>query len=167
MSIPTTITEYAFSGSLCRIHEFETQDGSRYCLTIFSLSDYKHLHFPHEEYEWLISKLHGHLSTQADAQKLNDIVLSIKLLLPFDDDFKVKFVRQSLTVGPVTAFGLVKTSPSVKKNQQFTCESKLDICTCRTCPVFSRLIEFEARAQRLFHRKPENVIFTPDSIIES
>lgn len=174
MSIPTTINVYAFSGGLCRIHAFETGDGSRYCLTIFSLSDYKHLHFPHDEYKWLIRKLYAHLSTQAifptasnsDARKLNDV--SIKLL-PFDDDFKIKFGRHNLTIGPVTAFGLVKTSPfadidvfSVNKKNHITCDPKLDICICKTCPVFSRLIEYEARGQRLFHRKPENVIFTSD-----
>lgn len=58
MELSTAINECAFSGSLCRIQKFETVDGMRYCLTIFSLSDYKHLHFPHDEYKWLIDKLY-------------------------------------------------------------------------------------------------------------
>lgn len=51
---PTVKAEYAFSGSLCRICEFKTADCVRYCITIFSLSNYKYLHFPHEEYKLLI-----------------------------------------------------------------------------------------------------------------
>lgn len=168
MNIPTVITEYAFSGSLSRIREFETMDGLRCCLTIFSLSDYKHLHFPHDEYEWLISKLHAHLSTQSIFPTSNnsDAHVSIDLPPSFDGDFKIKSGQHSLTIGPVTAFGLVKTSPftdvdvfSVNKNQ-FKCGSKWDICTCKACPVFSRLIEFEASAKRILsHSKSVNVIF--------
>lgn len=169
--MPNVMKEYAFSGSLCRICEFQTVDGLRYCLTVFSLSDYKQLHFPHDEYKLLISKLHACLSTKAifptntsnsDAQKLDK--MSIKLL-PFDGDFKIEFGRHILFVEPVTAIGLVKNTPfadfdafSADKTR-FTCDSNWDICTCKTCPVFSRLIDFEAKAQQLFaHRKPENVI---------
>lgn len=56
-SIPSEVHEYAFSGSLCRVHHFETVDGMRFCLTIFSLSDYKHLHFPYDEYKLLVIRL--------------------------------------------------------------------------------------------------------------
>lgn len=152
MSIPTTTTVYAFSGSLCRIHKFETADGLRYCLTIFSLSDYKHLHFPHDEFKLLIIKLYALLSTQSIfpiASKSN--VLNIKQL-SFDGDFKIQFGRHNLSIGPVTAFGLAKTALfadvdvfSVNKNQ-LTCDSKWDICTYEKCPVFNRLIEYEASA---------------------
>lgn len=166
LSIPTTILEYAFSGSLCRIREFQTMDGLRCCLTIFSLSDYKHLHFPYNEYKWLISKLYALLSTQAilpTASKTD--TLSIKHLT-FDGDFKIVFGNSRLNIGSVTAFGIVKTSPftdvddcSVNKNH-FTCDFKWDICTCKTCPVFKSLIEYEATAlQRFSEHKMENVIF--------
>lgn len=169
MSIPSTITEYAFSGSLCRIHKFETVDGLRYCLTIFSLSDYKHLHFPHEEYKYLINKLYALQYTQAifpseGNQNLNDSVLSVTHI-PFDENFKIKFGKHTLTIGSVTAFGLVKSSPftdvdvfHINKNQ-LTCDTKWDICTCRTCSVFKRLIDYEATAlTRFLDRKPENII---------
>lgn len=87
VSRPSTITEYAFSGSLCRIREYETADGLRYCLTIFSLSDYKHLHFQHDEYKYLNSKLYALLLTQAiipsastlGVQKANEHMWSIHL----------------------------------------------------------------------------------------
>lgn len=165
-SEPNAITEYAFSGSLCRIREFETADGLRYCLTIFSLSDYKHLHFPHNEYNCLIKKLYALQSTQSilpSASKLN--VCMVVKLIPFDCDFKIKFGNHNLTIGPVTAIGLVRTAPfddvdvfSVNK-KPFTCDSKWDICTCNSCPVFKRLIEFEACVLRRFsHRRPKNVI---------
>lgn len=171
MCIPTRISEYAFSGSLCRIREFETLDGLRYCINIFSLSDYKHLHFPHYEYKYLVSKLYACQSTQAIfqsayksyEQKLNVSVLKI-LHSPFNSDFKIKFGENSLTVGPVTAFGIVKTAPfrdvdifSVNMNQ-FTCDSKWDICACKTCPVFRRLIEYEATAVMRWLRRAENMI---------
>lgn len=163
MGTPTTTSEYAFSGSLCRIHEFKTAEGlHRYCLTVFTLSDYKHLHFPHDEYEKLINKLSAHLSTQAifpTATASNSVACSIEQL-PFDGDLKIHFGQHRLTIGPVTAFGLVKFSPFTNTvKRKFACESKWDICTCRKCSVFSRLIDFEASAQRLFdHRKLENVI---------
>lgn len=164
----TAIREYAFSGSLCCIREFETVDGLRYCLIIFSLSDYRHLHFPHEEYKNIISKLYALQSTHAilhNTSVSNPDVLTVKQI-PFNNDFKIKFGIHGLTVGPVTAFGLVKTSPftdvdvfsSVNKNH-FTCDSEWDICTCKTCPVFKRLIEFEATAVMKFPQpRPENVI---------
>lgn len=176
MSIPSAITEYAFSGSLCRVRKFETSDGlARYCLTIFSLSDCKHLHFPHEEYKSLTRKLYALLSTQAimptanksDEQKFNESTLTIrqKVLAP-EGHLKIKFGRYSLSIGPVTAIGLVKTTPftnidvfSINK-EPFTCDSKWNICTCQACPVFKRLIDFEINALDLFsHRKVENVIF--------
>lgn len=144
MSTPTAITEYAFSGSLCRIRKFETVDGSRCCITIFSLSNYKHLHFPHDEYMWLIIKLNELYSTQTRLPTAsNSDVLTVRQL-PFDGDFKIKFGIRSLIIGPVTAFGIVNTTPftNVDKNQ-FICEAKWDICTCKTCPAFKRLIDFE------------------------
>lgn len=167
----TTTAEYAFSGSLCCIRSFETVDGIRYCLTIFSISDYKHLHFPHDEYKWLISTLQAQYSTQAicpttintDMLKLNDgVVLSIKDL-PFDGiKIKTRFGKRILSIGPVTSFGLVKSTPfgnvnvfSVNENQ-FACDSMWDICTCASCPVFKRLIEYEASD---LCEKPENMIF--------
>lgn len=165
MSVPTTTTEYAFSGSLCRIREFQTLDGSQFCLTVFSLSDYKHLHFPNDEYKWLIGKLYALLSTPAiKPHTSNSDVLAIKQHA-FDGDYKIKFGNESLTLGPVTAFGLVKTIPfadidvfSINKNQT-VCDSKWDICTCKTCPVFERLIEFESTAATRFpERRPKSVI---------
>lgn len=167
---PSTTKEYAFSGSLCRIREFETADGLCYCLTTFSLADYKHLHFPHDEYKCLIRKLYALLSTQAllpiasnsDAPKL-----CIKQRLPLDDGFKIKFGGGCLNIGPVTAFGLVNTSPfesvdvffSVNKNN-FACDPKRDVCICATCPVFKRLIDFEAAAAlKIFsEQNPQNVV---------
>lgn len=172
MSKPTSVAEYAFSGSLCRVRKFQTVDGMRYCLTVFSLSDYKQLHFPHEEYKWLISKLYAFISTQAilktvnnsDVQKLSESVLTVNQI-PFDDDFKIKFGNKHLTIGPVTAFGLVNTTPFTDidvfstNNNNFTCDSKWDICTCKTCPVFKRLIDFEATALIKFSQcKPVNAI---------
>lgn len=167
----TVKSEYAFSGSLCRIREFETVGSARFCLTIFSISDYRHLHFPHEEYKQLIKKLYAHLSPQTISPTCfmsGRSALTVKQL-PFNGDYKIKFGKHSLTIGPVTAFGLVKTSPftfvdvfSINKNQ-FACDSKWDICTCKTCPVFSRLIDFEADARKIFpHRKPESVILFGD-----
>lgn len=135
ISIPTLVAEYAFSGSLCRIHEFETEDGTRYCLTVFSLPDYRHLHFPHDEYKWMITKLYALLSTQAIlpiASKSE--TLSIEQL-PSDGDFKIIFGNHCLTIGSVTAFGLVNTTPFADvdvfsiNNTSFTCDSKWDICT--------------------------------------
>lgn len=166
------IAEYAFSGSICRIRKFETEDGVRHCLTIFSVSDYKHMHFPHNEYKWLIYKLYARQSPRAifptlaaDVQKSIDSALAVEIL-PFNDDLYIKFgTQRKLTVGPVTAFGLVKTSPfadvdvfSINKTP-FTCDPKWDICTCKTCPVFQRLINWESSIVERFGRhKLENVI---------
>lgn len=161
MSTPSIITEYAFSGSLCRIHEFKTLYGTRCCLTIFSLSDYKHLHFPHDEYKCLIRKLYMLLSTQAilPSASNSNVQFTIKQL-PDDEDFKIKFGIHSLTIAPVTAFGLVKTTPFYPVNKKLiTCDFKWDICTCKKCPVFKRLIDYEiAAAVRFSYRRPENVI---------
>lgn len=172
MSAPSVIYEYAFSGSLCRICEFQTENRIRYCLTVFNLSNYNHLHFPHYEYKYLIGKLNAYLSTQArlytacdsDDQKLNGSVLTIKQI-PFSGDIKIKFGGHRLEIGPVTVNGLVKFTPftfadvfSANENH-FTCDSRWDICICKTCSVFNRLIEFEAVAITRFpHRKPVNVI---------
>lgn len=168
MSVPTAVTEYAFSGSLCRIRAFETADGFQYCLTVFSLSDYKHLHFPHEEYKWLISKLSVHFFTETVAckpnvDKLTD-ALSIKMSL-FYDDFKINFEEHCLTIGKVTAFGLVNSTPfagddifSVNKSG-IACDYKWDVCTCNACPALIRLLELEADVLMKFpQRKVKNVI---------
>lgn len=179
LRVPSTIAEYAFSGSLCCIRKFEIADGLRYCLTIFSLCDYKHLHFPHDEYKLLIAKLNALLSTRAimpttaQVNNSNDqkSFLSIRqMMLAPDENLKIKFGRYSLSVGPVTAIGLVKTTPfndldvfSANKKCQFTCDSKWDICTCKTCAVFTRLIDYEKSARRLLaHRKSKNVIYFPN-----
>lgn len=171
---PTAITEYAYSDSLCRIREFETDDGLRYCLTVFNRNDYKHLHFPHEEYKYIVNKLNTFLSTKTifpyekytEEMQLNDScgVMNIKQL-PFDGDIKIKFANHRMTIGPVTAFGLVKTTPFVDVNifseikKQFTCDSYADICTCKTCPLFNRMIDIERSALLTFsHRTPETVI---------
>lgn len=167
---PTTIAAYAFSGCLCYIRHFETLDGLRFCLTIFSLSDYKHLHFPHDEYKLVISKLYALQCIQSilpstsnsDVQKL-----IVKQQRPFIDDFKIKFEKHILTVGPVTAYGLVKTAPfrvndvfSIDKTP-FTCNPEWDICICRRCSVFKRLFEFESTViSKFYHRKTENVILS-------
>lgn len=161
MSAPCAITEYAFSGSLCRIREFETSDGLRYCLTVFNLSNFDYLHFPHDEYRCLINQLHAHQSTQAillsainsDVHKLNDCMLSVKHT-PFVDDFKIKLGVHDLKVGIVTVFGLLKTAPfaidvSVTNHKQFTCDREWDICACKSCPIFKHLIDCESTAYKL------------------
>lgn len=159
MSEPTAVNECAFSGSLCRIREFKTDDGLRYCLTIFSLADYKHSHFPHDEYNCLISKLNTLQSPYAMLPTArNSDTLSVKQI-PFDLDLKIKFGIHNLTIGPVTAFGLVKTSPFTDDKKKFPCDSKWDVCTCKTCSVFTRLIDFEATAvEEIPQRRPKNVI---------
>lgn len=148
-STPNTIKEYAFSGSLCRIREFETLDGKRYCITIFSLSDYRHLHFPHEEYESLTCQLRTLLSEQA--------------VTPTQYNETVKLGDYGLTIGPVSAFGTLKTSPFIdvdENDSAITCDSKWDICTCTMCPIFNQLTAYEARAKEIFgHRKHKNIIF--------
>lgn len=154
---PVRIKEYAFSGSLCRIQEFETLDGLHYCMTIFSLSDYKHLHFPHDEFQSLVCKLNSMLSTYAIMPTAK--TTSMSCLKPFNGDFKIKFGIHSLTIGRVTAFGLLKTSPFSSNENSFTCDLKWDICTCSSCPIFKRLIEYEATASMRFpNHKLENVI---------
>lgn len=159
-------TKYAFSGSLCRIREFQTFDGSRYCLTVFSLANYKHLHFPHDEYHKLISELYALLSTRAilpNVQKSKINALSIKPIL-FDTAFKIVFGGNYLIIEQVTAFGLVNTSPfdkidvfSINENH-LTCDPELDICTCQTCPVFKRLVDFQAAAQTDYENINGNTI---------
>lgn len=169
---PIAITEYAFSGSLCYIREFQTDEGLRYCLTVFSLSNYKHLHFPHDEYEYVVNKLNAFLSTKAIFPTANNSVENVMSIVrlpsdePFDADIKIKFGNQQrLTVGPITAIGLVKTSPFVDVNfssenkNRFTCAAFADICTCKLCPAYKRLTDFETSALLKYpHRKPENVI---------
>lgn len=167
---PAAMWEYAFSGSICRIREFKTADGSRYCLTAFSLTDYKHLHFPHDEYKHLINKLQALLSTQSISQPANnsDGIFALRIK-QFDRDFKIIFGGKCLTVGSTTAFGLVNTSPfdnarvfSADK-KHFPCEPKWGICTCAMCPVFKRLIDFEVAAQLQFVSScPENVFLLQD-----
>lgn len=144
----TKIIKYAFSGSLCHIREFKTADGSRYCLTTFNLADYTHLHFPHDEYKYLLSQLRILLSTQTVLPTVSNLdnALSIKQL-PFNDDFKIKLRSECLNIGPVTAFGLVNTSP-FDNVDNFACDPKLDICTCGMCPVFKRLVDSTDSAQR-------------------
>lgn len=172
MRTPTAITEYACSGSLFRIQEFITADGLRYCLTIFSLSDYNHLHFSHDEYKLFIRKLIARLSMQARLSaesnacdhKLNDIDLSITC----GADIKIQLdEKYNLIIGSVTAFGLANTIPFADigfNKKQLTCNFKWDICTCKTCPVFSRLIEYESKCKRLFgYCKPKNIVFTSDT----
>lgn len=91
-------------------------------------------------------------------------MLTIKQL-PFDGDFKIKFGSDSLIIEPVTAYGLMKTNPfadidvfSVNKNP-IVCDFKWDICVCKACPVFKRLIEFESNAViRYPECRLENVI---------
>lgn len=165
---PTSIAAYAFSGSLCYVRQFETLDGSRYCLTIFSLSDYKHLHFPHDEYKLVVSKLYALQCTQTifPALAANSDV-TVKQERAFIDDFKISFGEHSLKVGPVTGYGLVKTAPfriadvfSLDESP-FTCNPQWDICICKRCPVFKRLFEFETTVIAKFHRrKSENVILS-------
>lgn len=174
MNAPVAIAGYAFSGSLCRIRKFETMDGNRYCITIFNLSDYKHLHFAHDEYKWIICKLHMLLSTQTiystctNTSTINKSRVQFNIRqIPFNGDFKIKFGKQNFTIGLVTAFGLVKTTPFVDidvssvSKMCFTCDSNWDICICETCSVFRRMCDFEASAREFFsHPKPVNVVFT-------
>lgn len=171
MCAPTAIAEYVFSGSLCRIRKFETYDGLRYCITIFSVSDHKHLHFAYEEYKLLISKLYMLLTTQTTlppTKTTNNTNAQINITqLPFDGEVKITFEKNCLTIGPVTAFGLLSTMPftdfdvSSDSKKHLTCDSKWDICICKTCQVFKRMCDFEARACELFpHRKTENIVLT-------
>lgn len=173
MNVPVTISEHAFSGSLCRIREFETIDGQRYCLTVFNLDNYRHLHFPHYEYRCLIQKLNVLLSTQAihaacytDDEKLNSSAVAIQQL-PHNGDFKIKFGIHRLQIGAVSAIGLVKFSPFIfsavdsvsNVENHKMCDSQLDICVCKTCPVFLRLCDFETVALKQYpHRTPMNII---------
>lgn len=148
------LAEYAFAGSKCYVR---TWGGLRFCLTIFSLSDYKHLHFPHVEYKWLCSKLYALQSPQSIFPKNSDI-LHVKEGL---HDFKIKFGIYTMTVGPVTAIGLVNTMPFTDVDvfktieQDFTCIPELDLCVCKSCPVFKRLSDLETCAP---HRA-KNVLF--------
>lgn len=136
---PVTAHEYAFGGSLCRVRQFETVDGLRFCLTIFSLSGYKHLHFPYEEYKLLINRLNAHLSTNVIFSTWgNWNALTVKQHSEIEDgELKIKLGGQHFTIGPLTAIGLVNTSPFAFK-KTFTCDNKWDICTCKKCLVFSR-----------------------------
>lgn len=168
MGAPTSTKEYAFSGSLCCIREFEIMDGSRYCITVFSVSDYKQLHFPHEEYNILTSKLRALQSPQSVMPTTNTSAgqksLTIQQPSTFDGDFKIKLGHFNLTIGPVTSFGILKTSPfddaAVANQKHFTCDSKWDICTCKSCPIFKRLIDYKANAKKKFmNRKTESIVF--------
>lgn len=173
VSTPIAITEYAFSASLCRIREYKTFDGLRYCLTVFSLADYRQLHFPFDEYKCLMVKLYTLLSmraifppTHSDTCKLNVNALSLKQMPLTGGDFKIKFGRNCLNIGPVTAFGLVNTCPfddidifsvaNKKDLVRFGCDRKWDICTCGMCPVFKRLVDFESTACNILSN---NVLF--------
>lgn len=165
------LSECAFGGSLCYVRQFETSDGLRFCLTIFSLYDYNHLHFPHDEYKLLIGYLYALQSTQTissssnnglDVQKFKEHFLNIKRY-SMNGDFKIKFGVNSLNIGPITAFGLVKTAPFSEVDvffsnnaQHFTCVPECEICICKKCPVFKRVVEFEAEFR---YCRPENVIF--------
>lgn len=170
MRKPTAINVYAFGGSLCRVREFKTDDGSRFCLTIFSLSSYNYLHFPHDVYEMLIRRLHMHIYKRAidipTTSKSN--LLNIKELTAAGN-FEIKFAGYCMSVGVLTAIGLENTSPFSNAafytdGKPFSCERKWDICTCQKCPVFIRLLDFEMSARELLaQRKAVNVIFTCDS----
>lgn len=176
MEAPTFIQEYVFGGSLCRICEFETLDGLRYCITIFSLSDYKHLHFPHDEYKLFISRLYMLLYPQTILPTPSNHNSSANFTIgqtPPVGDFKIKFEKQSFIVGPVTAFGLVNTAPftdfdvSSAVKMDFACDSKWGICICERCPVFRRMCDFELSAREIFpHRKPVNIVFDSLAAIE-
>lgn len=147
---PNATVEYAFSGSLCCIRQYETIDGFRYCLTTFSVRDYSHLHFPHDEYKYLISKLYALLSTECrlNMGELDGNDVSIEQL-PLHE-FKIEFGGQRLDIGPVTAFGLVNTSPFENtnilspNNKHYLCDVKWDVCTCAMCPIFKRLVDYES-----------------------
>lgn len=68
----------------------------------------------------------------------------------------------------IASVGLVKTAPfncidvfSINESR-FDCDSKWDICTCGTCPVFNRLMDYESKALKLFaRRKADNVVLFP------
>lgn len=90
----------------------------------------------------------------------NSNVLTIKQQ-PFDGDFKIKFGSDSLTLRSTIAFWFIQTTPfdninvfSVNKDK-IVCSVKWDICTCQTCPVFKRLIEFESAVVIKF---PERIL---------
>lgn len=102
MSTSTTTKEYAFSGSLCRIQEFIPFDGYQryYCLIIFSLSDYKHLHFPHYEYKCLMCKLHALQSTHAIMPPTHTSENNTTTIVQksSNENFKIKFGNHNLIV---------------------------------------------------------------------
>lgn len=118
----------------------------RYCLTIFNISDSKHLHFPHDEYKLLCRKLYALQSTRTIFPSGSDLVRVKEQL----HGFKIKFGSYTMRIGPVTAIGLVNTTPftdvdvfsSIKPD--FTCIPELDLCVCKSCPVFKRLYDLEA-----------------------
>lgn len=62
------------------------------------------------------------------------------------ENFIFKLRQTDVTATAIASSG----RDSRKLHHSFTCDSKWGICTCKTFPVFSRLIEYEARAQRLF-----------------
>lgn len=153
MSAPTAMREFAFSGSINRVREYKTEmDGSRYCITVFSLHDYKYLHFPHEEYMELISKLYAATSPQTLA--INTIPKKTSLIInqiPFTENFELRFGCYKLQIGPVTAFGIIRTAPfgdyciqgNDYSSRSLTCMPKYDICVCGSCTVLKRLTDFE------------------------
>lgn len=159
--------EYAFSGSLCRIRQFETMNGMRYCITIFSLCDYKQVHFTHYEYKYLIQKLYAQLNTRSIHPAANDYENAIDVIYsPTNNKFKINLGAFNVIISPVTAFGLVMTMPFNDVNVfsdntgLSTCHSNIDICSCRTCPLFKRLIDFEAAAIDRFGSKTDECIFS-------
>lgn len=67
-------------------------------------------------------------------------------------------MRPNLTCMPINTCNIFYMQ--FKLSTLLRCSNR-DICTCKTCPVFSRLVDFESCAQELFaQRKTENIIIT-------
>lgn len=146
--------KHVFSGSLCRIRQFQPE---RYCLTIFSLGDKKHLHFSHEEYFYLIENLYNYILPKIISLKHlnnpNDLLIEQLIL---QKGLKIDFEKFSLHIGPITLFGLVYTAPFLPV-LKYECNEKWDICICGLCDCYKRLLDFEAELEKPIF--VENIIF--------
>lgn len=146
---PFAIKTYAFGKSLCRIREFETLDGSRYCLTLFRLYDYKYLHLPHEEYMHTINKIRKLYTPHAfwHLEIRDDPDITVKQLS--NGQYNIKFGCISMHFGKGTAYWLQCSAPFLDK-RPITCCVQLDVCACEMCPAFDRLIKYEVATKRIF-----------------
>lgn len=150
---PDLVVEYVFRDTLCRIREFKTDDGLRYCLTLFDLLNCKHVHFQYAEYKSLISELWAQTTMQTiryseemATRTTTNPILSVVPPFVITDDFKIKLGKHNLNIAAVTGFGLIKTSPMDERDVYCNesknipaCDFELEICTCKGCTLYSRL----------------------------